>query len=58
MFVAEADKHHLAVVASEFSRFIGQHNLSMLDFLGELDMTGRTTSIGLAKRMWCLRIPS
>lgn len=35
MFVAEADKHHLAVVASEFSRFIGQNNLSMLDFLGE-----------------------
>jgi energy-coupling factor transporter ATP-binding protein EcfA2 len=33
--VAEADKHHLAVVASEFSRFIGQNNLSMLDFLGE-----------------------
>lgn len=35
MFIAEADKHHLAVVASEFSRFIGQNNLSMLDFLGE-----------------------
>jgi hypothetical protein len=33
--IAEADKHHLAVVASEFSRFIGQNNLSMLDFLGE-----------------------
>ena len=33
--VVEADKHHLAVLASEFSRFIGQNNLSMLDFLGE-----------------------
>jgi hypothetical protein len=31
----EADKHHIAVVASEFSRFIGQNNLAMLDFLGE-----------------------
>jgi hypothetical protein len=35
MEISEADKHHLAVVASEFSRFIGQNNLSMLDFLGE-----------------------
>jgi hypothetical protein len=35
MEIADADKHHLAVVASEFSRFIGQNNLSMLDFLGE-----------------------
>lgn len=35
MATAEADKHHLAVIASEFSRFIGQNNLSMLDFLGE-----------------------
>ena len=33
--IAEADKHTLAVIASEFSRFIGQNNLSMLDFLGE-----------------------
>lgn len=34
-FVAEADKHHLAVVANEFSRFIGQNNLQMMDFLVE-----------------------
>lgn len=32
-FISEADKHHIAVVASEFSRFIGQNNLQMLDFL-------------------------
>lgn len=32
-FVAEADKHHIAVVATEFSRFIGQNNIQMLDFL-------------------------
>jgi len=38
--VAEADRHHLTVVASEFSRFIGQHNLSMLDFLGEVGYDG------------------
>lgn len=31
--IATADKHHMAVVSSEFSRFIGQNNLSMLDFL-------------------------
>jgi hypothetical protein len=31
--VAEADKHHLMIVASEFSRFIGQNNISMLEFL-------------------------
>lgn len=35
MEVAEADKHHLAICASEFSRVIGQNNYSMLDFLGE-----------------------
>jgi len=40
MEVAEADRHHLTVVASEFSRFIGQHNLSMLDFLGEVGYDG------------------
>lgn len=34
-FIAEADKHHIAVVAGEFSRFIGQNNLSMMDFLVE-----------------------
>jgi hypothetical protein len=34
-FVDEADKHHIAVVASEFSRFIGQNNLQMMDFLVE-----------------------
>jgi energy-coupling factor transporter ATP-binding protein EcfA2 len=38
--VAEADRHHLTVIASEFSRFIGQHNLSMLDFLGEVGYDG------------------
>lgn len=31
--VAGADKHHIVVVASEFSRFIGQNNIQMLDFL-------------------------
>lgn len=31
--IAEADKHHVAVISPEFSRFIGQNNLSMLDFL-------------------------
>lgn len=30
-----ADKHHLAIVASEFSRIIGQNNMAMMDFLGE-----------------------
>lgn len=34
-FVDEADKHHIAICASEFSRVIGQNNHSMLDFLGE-----------------------
>lgn len=33
--VADADKHHLTVSAGEFSRFIGQNNHSMLDFLQE-----------------------
>lgn len=32
-FVAAADKHHIAVISGEFSRFIGQNNLQMLDFL-------------------------
>lgn len=32
-FISQADKHHIMVVASEFSRFIGQNNLQMLDFL-------------------------
>lgn len=32
-FIAQADKHHLMVIASEFSRFIGQNNIQMLDFL-------------------------
>lgn len=35
MQVAEADKHHITVTATEFSRFIGQNNLSMMDFLVE-----------------------
>jgi hypothetical protein len=30
-----ADKHVLAIMASEFSRVIGQNNMSMMDFLGE-----------------------
>lgn len=42
MFIAEADKNHLAVIASEFSRFIGQNNLSMLDFLGEVGYDGES----------------
>lgn len=33
--IAKADKHHMAIVANEFSRVIGQNNLSMMDFLGE-----------------------
>lgn len=32
-FIAEADKHHISVISGEFSRFIGQNNLQMLDFL-------------------------
>lgn len=35
-FIDKADKHHVAIVASEFSRVIGQSNLAMLDFLGEV----------------------
>lgn len=35
MEIVEADKHHIAVAASEFSRFIGQNNLQMMDFLVE-----------------------
>lgn len=35
-FVSEADKHHIAVVSTEFSRFIGQNNLQMLDFLATM----------------------
>lgn len=34
-FVDKKDKHSIVHVASEFSRVIGQNNLSMLDFLGE-----------------------
>lgn len=33
MFVSAADKHHIMVTATELSRFIGQNNLQMLDFL-------------------------
>lgn len=33
--VDDADKHSIYVLASEFSRVIGQSNMSMLDFLGE-----------------------
>ena len=51
-FISEADKHHIAVVATEFSRFIGQNNIQMLDFLTTMwdgddyeyqTKTGRTT---------------
>jgi hypothetical protein len=35
-FVSAADKHHIMVVASELSRFIGQNNFQMLDFLGTM----------------------
>lgn len=35
-FVDTADKHHLALVGSEFSRLVGQNNSQMLDFLGEM----------------------
>jgi len=31
--VSAADKHHIMVTATELSRFIGQNNLQMLDFL-------------------------
>lgn len=31
--IADADKHHIMVISGEFSRFIGQNNLQMLDFL-------------------------
>lgn len=32
-YISEADKHHISVISGEFSRFIGQNNLQMLDFL-------------------------
>lgn len=35
-FVSAADKHHIMVTATELSRFIGQNNFSMLDFLGTM----------------------
>ena len=35
-FISVADKHHMAVVSGEFSRFIGQNNISMLDFLATM----------------------
>ncbi len=35
MEIAKADKHALTIVASEFSRIIGQNNMAMMDFLGE-----------------------
>lgn len=34
-FVDVADRHHIAIVASEFSRVVGQNNMAMMDFLGE-----------------------
>jgi hypothetical protein len=36
MEIAIADKHHMAVVASEFSQFVGQNNSQMLDFLTQM----------------------
>ena len=33
-YVDPADKHHMAIVASEFSAVVGQSNLAMMDFLG------------------------
>lgn len=35
-FVSAADKHHIMVLATELSRFIGQNNFQMLDFLGTM----------------------
>lgn len=35
-FVSAADKHHIMVCATELSRFIGQNNFQMLDFLGTM----------------------
>lgn len=32
-FVSQADKHHLAVISSEFGQLIGQNNRQLLDFL-------------------------
>lgn len=32
--IAKADRHHIAICASEFSRVIGTNNLPMMDFLG------------------------
>ena len=33
-YVDPADKHHMALIASEFSRVVGQSNMAMMDFLG------------------------
>jgi len=35
-FISAADKHHIMVTATELSRFIGQNNFQMLDFLGTM----------------------
>lgn len=35
-FISAADKHHITVLATELSRFIGQNNFQMLDFLGTM----------------------
>lgn len=35
-FISGADKHHIMVTATELSRFIGQNNFQMLDFLGTM----------------------
>lgn len=35
-FISSPDKHHIMVTATELSRFIGQNNFAMLDFLGTM----------------------
>lgn len=35
-FISGMDKHHIMVTATELSRFIGQNNFQMLDFLGTM----------------------
>lgn len=35
-FISSSDKHHIMVTATELSRFIGQNNFQMLDFLGTM----------------------
>src|SRR5690606_14966202 len=35
-FISGADKHHIMVTATELSRYLGQNNFQMLDFLGTM----------------------